>query len=192
MTHYRPFLVGWFLISSTLVFAAPKTKFQGKHTQAGRAVAAMQARQQAQNKTFKPLSSKNSAEPADELSVDSVLYRAQKMAGELTQEVGYLLKATGPWLKEIEGMIRGEDAAITEVAATSPGKGSKPATTAVVPAASPKVAANGKKLPRRQLGQMSSNPNSILETVMSVSKETWEKVHAVVADLMSQAKSIAD
>ncbi len=190
MTPYKPFLVSWFILFSTLSVAAPKSKL-GKQAHPGKPIAA--ASRQTFQKKFKP-NSTSSAEPTDEVSVDSILYKAQKMAGEWTQEVGYLLKSTGPWLKEIEGMIRGEDTAASNVTATVPAKGPKPVTTATVPAspAPQKSLRAGRPAPKRQLGQMSSNPNSILETVMSVSKETWEKVHAVVADLMGQAKSMVD
>ncbi len=207
MTPLKPFLVGWIIFSSTLVLAAPKTKpgYKGK---AGKQAAQLAARQTKPNK-FVAKNPASTVSPGDsgELSVDSVLYQAQKMAAEWTQEVGYLLKSTGPWLREIEAMIRGEDAAVMAEAAPVTKKGQRALASAETPkAAAPKAVAKAEapvaaaasatsrrsRLPKRQLGQMTSDPNSILETVMAVSRDTWEKVNTIVGDLLGQAASIGD
>lgn len=137
---------------------------------------------------------KTEPELTETLGVDTMLYKAQKFASEMTQEVGYLLKSTGPWLKEIEDQIRGVDQGPV------PNKRSKHSATvaANTPAVAPaptlgKAQASlsgirNKGAPKRQLGQMSQSPNKIMDSVMAFGKDTWDKVHLVVADLMGQSE----
>ena len=188
MTQSKLIVVGWTIFFSTLSLAAPKAKL-GYAYSPKKEKAQLQARQQTQKKSFHP---KHKAAPVTEQSddlagMDGVVYQAQKFASEMTQEVGYLLKATGPWLKEIEDQIRGVETAAPAATAQRGGRAlasAKTPATHAPAATAPAVKRGGK----RQLGEMSQNPNQIMETISSFSKDTWEKVNSVVSDLFASSE----
>lgn len=207
MTQSKWIVVGWTIFFSTLSQAAPKAKLGYAYSpKAGKAqYQALQATPKKQS--FKP---KHKAAPAPEETqssldgVDGMIYQAQKFASEMTQEVGYLLKATGPWLKEIEDQIRGVES--SEAVAVAPTKGRAlasnkvggkvagkakfsppaPAVAAPAPVASAPTYTN-RRGGKRQLSNMSQSPNQIMDTISAFSKDTWEKVNALVSDLFASA-----
>ncbi len=202
MTQSKWIVFGWSIFFTTLAFAAPKSK-QGSYAYSpkyGKAVKIAPHQTTKSTKTTKQVyRPKFKAEPqATEVAgADAVIYKAQKFASEMTQEVGYLLKSTGPWLKEIEDQIRGVDQAPPPVVVKSHDKQrnllATKQSTAAAPAGKAHASISGlgrhKAEPKRQLGQMSQSPNQILDTVVQFSKDTWDKVHLVVADLMGQSDS---
>ena len=107
---------GWFLVLSTLAVAAPKAKY-GERKQANKPPSFL-AHQQTPKKGFVPKSSVNSVAP-DGNGWDTIVYKAQRMASEMTLEVGYLLKQSGPWLKELEDELRGVKSPTAEAPAAT-------------------------------------------------------------------------
>ncbi len=179
MKHSRLAAFGWFLISSTFLIAAPKTK-HGEGKQAKKP-ACFSANQQTQKKVFVPKSSvKNDA--LENSGWETIVYKAQRMASDMTQEVGYLFKQSGPWLKELEDEIRGVNAPAAGASASTKKFGKQ--------AALPQATKAKASAPKRQLGNMAQpSPNKLVEMVTSLSRETWEKVQVAVADIMGSAPS---